>query len=198
MLSKKHNLHIARIFTLSIVCLILLSADAVATDWFVRPAGGNYGSEDGTSYANAWDGLTNVVWGGGGVVAGDNLYVCGLHVHSVEALDSIATEADITPVSGTSESARVIIRGDYPGDPGIVWGAYKMSYDDWTNEGNGVWSIPLPGDSSDVWFFEDIGTPDDASYTILNPLTPTSGTLTGTWTFTNASTTVTADGDGNA
>ena len=52
----------------------VLSVDAAASDWFARPEGGSYGSEDGSSYLNAWDGLQNVVWGLGGVQAGDTLY----------------------------------------------------------------------------------------------------------------------------
>ena len=31
--------------------------------WYVRPSGGSYGTEDGTSYDNAWDGFTNIVLG---------------------------------------------------------------------------------------------------------------------------------------
>ena len=77
----KTKLYTVIIVTLSLVWLIL-SANAAASDWFVRPAGGNYGSEDGSSYQDAWDGLLNVVWGNGAgeVGPGDNLYVCGLHV----------------------------------------------------------------------------------------------------------------------
>ena len=79
MISRKHNKHIAHIVTLSLIWTIF-SANAAATDWFVRPAGGNYGVENGTDYDNAWEGLEAVVWGSGGVVAGDTLYICGLHL----------------------------------------------------------------------------------------------------------------------
>ena len=147
---------------------ITVTVALVANAWFVRPAGGNYGTENGTSYENAWDGLLNVVWGPGGVEAGDTLYVCGLHVHDVTNRGNIATQADITPVSGTSESARVTIRGDYPGDQGIVWGAYRMSYDTWTDEGDGVWSIPLPGNSKGDWYFQDIGNPTNEDFVVLD------------------------------
>jgi len=168
MRTRKCKPHIALILTLSLVWLIL-SADAAATDWFVRPAGGNYGNEDGSSYQDAWDGLLNVVWGPGGVEAGDTLYVCGLHVYDLSNKDNLVAQADITPISGTSESARVTIRGDYSGDAGIVWGAYKMSYEAWNNEGNNVWSITLPGDSTyGDWYFEDIGDPTDSDFTVLD------------------------------
>ena len=196
-----------------LIILLLTATPVMAADFFVRPvaAVGTYGNEDGSDYNNAWNGLTNpdeptteVQWGTGAgeVGPGDTLYVCGLHVHTVDGLGSIAVEADITPVSGTSESARVIIRGDASRvnagyADGVLWGAYQMSYEAWTDNGNGVWYITLPGNSADEWFFEDIGSLSDSDYTILEPLTATSSTLTGTWTFTDSSTTVTADGDGN-
>jgi len=172
--TRKHKPHIVHILALSLV-LLILSADAAASDWFVRPAGGSYGNEDGSSYQDAWDGLLNVVWGGAGVVAGDTLYICGLHVHNVTNSGNIATQADITPVSGSSGS-RITIRGDASSldasyEDGIVWNAYKMSYDTWTDQGDGAYSIPLPGSSSDAWFFQDIGNPNDDSHTILDPQT---------------------------
>jgi len=142
---------------ISVICfLIILTSQIFAADWYVRPAGGSYGSENGTSYSSAWDGLLNIVWGEAGVQPGDTLWVCGLHVHNVTNKGYIATQADITPISGTGESARITIRGDYPGDPGIVWGAYRMIYESWIYEGNNVWSITLPGNSYQDWFFENI------------------------------------------
>jgi len=145
-----------RISLIIVQICIILSTGILARDWYVRPAGGNYGLENGTTYANAWDGLLNVKWGAGGVQPGDTLWVCGLHIHNMVNLQITAEQADIPITSGTSESARVIIRGDYPGDPGIVWGAYRMSYEAWTYEGNSVWSISLPGNQYPDWFFEDI------------------------------------------
>jgi hypothetical protein len=38
----------------------MVEATLTMTDYYVRPSGGNYGLEDGTSYANAWDGFRNV------------------------------------------------------------------------------------------------------------------------------------------
>ncbi len=55
--------------------------NSFATTWYVRPvAGGPYGSDNGTSYANAWDGFAAVVWGVSGVNTGDTLKVCGSFV----------------------------------------------------------------------------------------------------------------------
>lgn len=146
--------------------IVLLTgfSNGFAADWYVRPAGGSYGTENGVDYANAWDGLTNVVWGSNGVTAGDSLYVCGLHLHTVSSGNYIDTQADIVPASGSSDSARVTIRGDCPADPGTVWGAYKLAHVAWTNEGGGVWSIVLPGSAYPEWFFQDIGP---TSWTVL-------------------------------
>lgn len=57
------------------LCLVLVAAPTWARDWHVRPSGGDYGSEDGTSKENAWDGFSNIVWGAGGDQAGDALYL---------------------------------------------------------------------------------------------------------------------------
>ena len=64
--------------------LLLIPLCLSATTWYVRPAGGTYGNEYGTTYADAWDGILNVVWGVGGVVAGDTLYVCGSHYYDIQ------------------------------------------------------------------------------------------------------------------
>ena len=165
-----------------------------ATDWYVRPAGGTYGDENGTSYDNAWDGLMSVDWGEGGVTAGDTLYVCGLHIWE-EVPSPSALSYWTIGASGTDENTRITIRGDHPDDQGIIWGVDIQAGDSrvWSSEGSGVWSTTT-GNYND-FFFEDVTA---TSWTILDKITTTTGTLTGTWTFTNGSTTVNADGDGNA
>jgi PKD repeat protein len=142
--------------TVFFLLLFILASILSAVDYYVRPAGGNYGLENGINYANAWDGLVNVKWGAGGVQPGDTLWVCGLHVYNMTNTGNMASRADIDVISGTSESSRVIIRGDYPGDPGIVWGAYKISYGTWNYEGNNVWSTTIVGYPYPDLFFEDI------------------------------------------
>ncbi|NIO21851.1 MAG: hypothetical protein GTN76_14255 [Candidatus Aenigmarchaeota archaeon] len=122
--------------------------------WYVRPAGGGYGSEDGSSYTNAWDGLGNVVWGSGGIQAGDTLYICGLHLRT--RYGGSAWEVFTPGVSGTGENARITIRGDCPGDEGIIWGAGIMAHEPWVDEGGGVWSITEVLTPNDMWYFEDI------------------------------------------
>jgi len=121
--------------------------------WYVRPYGGSYGNEDGSNYANAWDGLNNVVWGTGGVQAGDNLYVCGFHLRT--RTGGSAWEVFSPQISG-ADNSRITIRGDCPGDQGIIWGAGIMAHEPWVNEGGGVWSITAVGTPGSEWYFEDI------------------------------------------
>lgn len=49
----------------------------VGTNWYVRPSGGSYGTEDGTSYANAWDGFANIDTSV--IMSGDTVYIAGTH-----------------------------------------------------------------------------------------------------------------------
>jgi hypothetical protein len=148
------------------VLLMAVPTAAYAKDWFVRPAGGDYGLENGTSYDNAWDGLPSVVWGNGGVAPGDNLYICGLHVHDARDKYALYGKRTIPLISG-EEGKPITIRGDYPNDPGIVWGAYRMGQSEWTNMGGGVWSIKLPFNSYTEWYFQDIGKGSNDSHIVL-------------------------------
>jgi PKD repeat protein len=141
-------------FSISIF-LLIFAVQLKGANWYVRPAGGNYGAEDGTSYANAWDGLLNVRWGAGGVDAGDTLYVCGTHILNMTSKTPY-NQGSITPHSGDSDAARVTIRGDYGGDPGIVWGAFRPAYEAWVSEGSDTYSITTPADCEGVWIFQDI------------------------------------------
>jgi len=110
--------------------IALLAMPLYATDWYVRPDGA--GTKDGTSYANAWESFDNVVWDGEGVVAGDTLYVCGTHIYGTHYTDTYGL--NIT-VSGTSENY-ITIRGDYGGDPGLIWNGRQLT-GGWTDNEDG-------------------------------------------------------------
>lgn len=146
--------------------LLLLPIFLYSTTWYVRPAGGSYGNEDGTAYADAWDGLLSVVWGGAGVVPGDTLYVCGCHVHTMSNSGNIATQGDLGIVTGSSGNI-ITIRGDYGGDSGAVWHGYIPTYESWNSEGSNTWSITQKGSHYDGLVFEDVGTPNYDSHTVL-------------------------------
>lgn len=119
-----------------IACLIyLFSVWANAADWYVRPpvitswsgsgvptpTAGIYGDQDGTTYADAWNGLRSVVWGSGGVQAGDTLWVCGKHIHKMTSGAAIAAQGIVSVGASGIEGDPIVVRGDYDGDVGEVW-----------------------------------------------------------------------------
>lgn len=71
---------------------------------YVRPSGGSYGTEDGSSYANAWDGFTNIEWDSL-AVSTDTLFICGQHYELL-----------------TVASDSFLIYGGYVADTGIING----------------------------------------------------------------------------
>ena len=153
------------------------------TTWYCRPYGGSYGSANGTSYANAWNGLLAVVWGGSGVVAGDTLYVCGTHILNKTSQDPY-DQGTIYPTNGTNDATRVTIRGDYPSDPGIVWGSYYPAYSTWTSEGSGTWSLyKLPGLSGSFDWWQ--ANPAVTSATLLTYVADVATCKTTTNSYTN-------------
>jgi hypothetical protein len=87
--------------------------------FYVRPnQGGNYGSGDGSSYANAWNGLESVKWSLLNVAGSSStLWVCGTHKRRMQVSSGEYGGPGFT-------SARrydgLVIRGDYPGDPGVI------------------------------------------------------------------------------
>jgi hypothetical protein len=60
------------LFLLIFFCSVSLSH---ATLWYVDNAA--VGSNNGTSWTNAWESFAAIVWGGAGVVAGDTVYISG-------------------------------------------------------------------------------------------------------------------------
>jgi len=161
MLMGKLKLKTFVILSLFLGLLIGFSVNGFATTWYVRPAGGDYGSENGTSYANAWDGLNNVVWGVGGVVAGDTLYVCGLHLRIHSSGSHVA--GWMIPVSGSAGNP-ITIRGDYAGDAGTVWGGAVYAHEAWVDEGSNTYSITIVAGHYADYFFEDV---TESSWTVL-------------------------------
>jgi hypothetical protein len=75
---------------------------SMLTDYYVRPAGGDYGLEDGSSYDNAWAGFSNIDWG---VIApGSTLFIVGIHREQL-SIGASGTSADpINIISCTDEN----------------------------------------------------------------------------------------------
>lgn len=139
---------------MAFIVWILENAYALSATWYVRPGvygttiGGDnhpvptvgfYGAQDGSSYANAWNGITSIVWGGAGVNPGDTLYVCGLHIYSYKTWTATYYKQAMTDctVSGFT------VRMDYPGDKGTIFGGvfnYADPQSGWDGpDANGVY-----------------------------------------------------------
>jgi hypothetical protein len=98
---------------LSVVFLIVLfTSSGWGATYYVRDGGGSYGAEDGSTYANAFDGFADV----SGLVAGDVLYICG----------TINRSSSWWPDFDGTATSRIVFDGDcYNGatpDPGIIDG----------------------------------------------------------------------------
>ncbi len=141
------NTKYQRLIAISILLLawLILSADAAASDWYVRPRTVEYGVEGGLSYETAWDGVNAIIWGAGGVKAGDTLYVCGTFDRDGEKNPSALIDIG---ASG-SEGNPIMIRGDYPGDPGFLVAAKKIS--SWTDNGDGTYQAPWSNLGYEAW-----------------------------------------------
>lgn len=147
---------------LIILAVFILALPLFSTDWYVRPEGGVYGAEDGTSYADAWDGLSSVVWGVGGVVAGDTLYVCGCHIRDYTAHPP-GSQTWTIGASGTVGNV-ITIRGDSGSEAGEIWGAALFDVAAWDAEGDNTYSQSLTKAISSAWIFEDVAL---GSHTVL-------------------------------
>ncbi|MBU4347464.1 right-handed parallel beta-helix repeat-containing protein [Patescibacteria group bacterium] len=136
-------------------------ATRASKNWYVRPhtTTGAYGSENGSNYNSAFNGMTKlnygspsfnnthgITWGPGGVEAGDSLYVCGKHAlnHGSNSLNAHMVGNVYIPINGYSDEYPVTIRADCPQEAGIVWGFSKFdSYSvGWNGpDANGVYYI---------------------------------------------------------
>lgn len=121
---------------LCIILLIVIHTYLVwGATWYVRPGvhstwnatspahpiptAGVYGSQNGTDWANAWNGLESIVWGSGGVTNGDTLYICGGHIYTLSNYNYTSLQADI-PIDPSGSGCT--IRMDYAPDPGLIFG----------------------------------------------------------------------------
>lgn len=77
--------------------------------WYVRPDTSHNVTRDGTTYATAWGGWTEIV--AASMAQTDTLRVCGSHSYS---------SVIAAPKSGGSNTTRFILSGDYSSDPGSI------------------------------------------------------------------------------
>jgi len=124
------NFGLIRKFAICTVFACLIFAPNVyGGTYYVRPAGGSYGSEDGSDYENAWDGFSNIVWSS--LSGGGTLFVAGTH-----------TSALTIGTSGSNDSNRVWIKscttanGASTNDAGVINGATIGQYTGLVNIAN--------------------------------------------------------------
>lgn len=137
------------------------------------------GLKDGSSQDNAWAGFSAIQWGTNPGQAGpySNLYICG------EIRQSL-----VVGISGTSRFP-VVIRGDCPGDPGIINGS-KVESGPWTLVANNIYTMPISnfyGYTSAGMVMEDdaplvkVNWDTNASTTMPKLLSNAALYSTGTW-----------------
>lgn len=98
-----------------IICLFLILVSpfcANATNWYVDSAAS--GSNNGATWTNAWESFSDIVWGVGGIVAGDTLYISG------GSTSKTYTSTLTVGASGTAESPISIKVGQDSGHIGRV------------------------------------------------------------------------------
>jgi hypothetical protein len=87
--------------------------------FYVRPnRSGNYGSGDGSSYVDAWNGLESVRWDLLDVPGtSSSLWICGTHKRRMHVASA---EYGGPGYTSARRYDGLVIRGDYPGDPGVI------------------------------------------------------------------------------
>lgn len=116
------------------------------TEYYVRPGPNDLapyasGANDGSSYTNAFRGLNNATFRTlVNTTSDDVFWICGEHA----ALQSGTTTYRFSVAPGLSKRKPKIIRLDYPGDPGTMWGGY-ISTATWTETSGGsqIWTATM-------------------------------------------------------
>lgn len=100
--------------------------NSLAVNYYVSQDGA--GSKNGTSVDNAWD-RNHIIWGAGGVSAGDTLYIIGeLHDFTGLSIGAGGTTNNYLTISGADATSSIFAGLDY-GDTGWIgpdaFGAYS-------------------------------------------------------------------------
>jgi hypothetical protein len=140
------------VFIVLLFCVLLPSLSWGADDFYVLPydpgeVNGNGTGPDrptgGVGSTGAWNGPENIVWGGGGVQAGDTLWILGEHLKVATSRTQFGSST--WPKVAGADGEWITVRGDYPGNPGILYGLYKDNLSNgispslWTDNGNGTY-----------------------------------------------------------
>lgn len=105
--------------------------------WYVRPSGGDYGNEDGTSYEDAWDGLESIDWTK--IKPGHTLYVSGEFCYSEYrapmglVVGASGAPGDLIEINGDCKSV------DPSYENGCIWAGVRVAHDEWTGKEGDAW-----------------------------------------------------------
>jgi len=124
--------------TLISFSLALLTFTGSAADWYVDSTAS--GSNNGTNWANAWTGPTNVVWGASGVKAGDTLWIGG---------GPYTNSYFVVGAGGSSNNwITIATKRDSFTDPKIQVKGFNLNGYQWikiTGVKDTNWPLPYPG-----------------------------------------------------
>ena len=105
--------------------------------WYVRPHGGDYGIEDGTSYEDAWDGLESIDWIK--IKPGHTLYVSGEFCYSEYStpmglvVGASGAPGDLIEINGDCKS----VNPSY--ENGSIWAGVRVAQNEWTGKDGNLW-----------------------------------------------------------
>lgn len=124
-----------RSVVLLVFIFVMISFISADSDWHIRSKGGEYGTEDGTSYENAWDGLDKLNWDL--ISAGDTIHIYGMHPSpDIDVAQHLNTQIVIGK-SGTDKK-RITIQGH---DATILtpryWLRWNKQHTSWTYHAEG-------------------------------------------------------------
>ncbi|MBI1178618.1 hypothetical protein GC207_14390 [bacterium] len=113
---------------LIVIFALLCSGTMHAASWYVDNAAS--GSNNGSSWANAWKSFDDVVWGNSGINAGDTLFISGGATSKTYVAPNI-----VVGESGTADKRITLRVGQDAGHNGVVVFDYNSLGDTATTEG---------------------------------------------------------------